>query len=97
MSPPSLGAIRTHIQPPTMAGLREKLAGGAFTPQEVFQETSRLLSSVSQSVGLVVGPRFSPTLSQLKSSNFCRSFQACLNVSVSPSPMRRFIRVRIFR
>jgi len=46
------------IEPQALQGLSERFAQGGYTPEEVFQETSRLLSSVSRKVGLVVGPRF---------------------------------------
>lgn len=47
-----------RVRPGALQGLSERLATGGYTPEEAFQETSRLLSNVSRKVGLVVGPKF---------------------------------------
>jgi heat-inducible transcriptional repressor len=47
-----------RIRSASLEGLSERLATGGYTPEEAFQETSKLLSTVSRKVGLVVGPRF---------------------------------------
>ena len=81
-----------RLRPATVKQMRDRLRHGGTTVEEIFQKTSRTLSSVSSHLGLVMGPRiYEEGFRQLQFIRVGRRRVLAVIVSDRLMPLQRFI------